>query len=238
MSVSTPTTVPGQPVSQPGAAVPRKREGMGCFAIGCLTSVLLLAGIALTLYFGLKAVAGKVIGEFSQDAPQEITPVTYTPDEAKAVVDRYNQFVSAAENHQPTPPLTFTGREINVLIANHPKFAPLRDLISVDIVGDQIGGKVSFPLEAVGFPGKYVNGSAKFKVGLTNGILVLTVDEMTMKGKPLPEDFLGQLRTHNLAQEMTNDPDVAKWVSQAEAVEVKDGKLTIKLKGAPSPTAK
>ncbi len=87
---------------------------------------------------------------------------------------------------------------------------------------------MSIPLHLPFVKGRYLNGAASFKASLENGVLIVTAHSIEVKGKPLPEPFMSQLRNENLAKDAYRDPKNAESLRKIESIEVKDGKLTIK----------
>ena len=107
----------------------------------------------------------------------------------------------------------------------------LRDKVHVDVEGDKVKGQVSFPLEGIGLPafkGRYLNGKATLKVSLEDGFLRVTLDALEVKGKPVPATFIDQLRTKNLAEDASRNPENAEAIRKLESIQVKDGKVIIK----------
>ena len=78
--------------------------------------------------------------------------------------------------------------------------------------GNEVKGLVSIPLSGLGWLGKgrYLNGDATFKVSLENGVLMVTAEQIQVKGVPIPESVMSQLRSENLAQDAYKDPETCR----------------------------
>ncbi len=80
----------------------------------------------------------------------------------------------------------------------------------VSLEGDQLKGEVSVPLRDMGltmFKGRYLNGSATFNLSFQNGALSVTPQTIIVKGKPVPEEYMQEIRKQNLAASLTNQPE-------------------------------
>ena len=93
---------------------------------------------------------------------------------------------------------------------------------------------VSLPLSWLGWLGKarYLNGDATFKVSLENGVLIVTAEEVRVKGAPIPESVMGPLRRENLAKNAYQDPKNAEAIRKVESIRVEDSQVTVKARAA------
>jgi len=133
------------------------------------------------------------------------------------------------EQEKSAGPLVLTEKEINALIVKSANAKDLADKVHVSLNGDEITGQVSFPLSQLGWlgRGRYLNGEATFKVSLDNGVLIVTAKEIKVKGKPLPEKFMSQLRQENLAKDAYKNPKNAEAIRKLDRIEVKDSRVVI-----------
>ena len=150
------------------------------------------------------------------------------PAEACEVVAiRVGDALDEAEQAQA---LELTGDDINAWIATSPGGQSLTGRVYVTIEGDQLKGQVSLPMSQLGLPmfqGRYLNGAVTFKLSFRNGVLHLTAQEITVKGKPLPSIYMQQIRQTDLAQNTTNDPKTQAELERYEEIKIENGKLII-----------
>ena len=139
-------------------------------------------------------------------------------------------FGEAMEQGKLVEPLILTERDINALLAKAPNTKELADKVYVSLNGDQVKGQVSIPLSGLGWLGKgrYLNGEATFNVSLENGVLIVTAQEIKVKGKPLPEQFMKQLRQENLAKEAYKDSKNAEAIRKLDSVQIEGGRAIIR----------
>jgi hypothetical protein len=178
----------------------------------------------------------KTLNDFTDTSPVTLPTVKMSPDEMAQVRRRVDEFRTAVRGGLPAPPLALTADEINALIATDPDLQALKGKLYATIEGDQIKGQVSVPVEEAGLPmfkGRYLNGSGIFNLSLHNGILRLTAQTVSVKGKPLPEVYLQNIRKQNLAKKINSDPRDSVALDHLESIDVKDGKIVIVPKQGP-----
>lgn len=205
-------------------------KGRGCFFYGCLTVVVLSLVAAVGLYLGFRYMVNKVVNEYTETTPLKLPKTEMAATEATALNDRVTAFNKALEAGTAKEPLVLDEREMNVLIGVAPQLAQFKDRVHLSIVGDQLKGQVSLPVETLGFPrfaGRYLNGSAAIKPSLENGVLIVTLQELEVKGIKVPEQFMAGVRQQNLAKDVYKDAKTAETMRKIEKVEIKDGRLTI-----------
>jgi hypothetical protein len=214
---------------------PRKQRGClfyGCLSLSILALVIVLC-VGVGLYFAKRAF-DSLVTDYTDANPAQIEEAPYPEPKLQELQSRVNTFQQGIERGggtgQPLE-LVLTAEDLNALIAAN---RDLKGKAFITIDDDQIKGKVSVPLPDIGplkLKGRYLNGSAGFKVALDNGQLDLRVQEVIVNGKPLPPVFLNELKKENLAQEVQNNPDNAKVINKLESIEVRDGKVVVRSKG-------
>jgi hypothetical protein len=224
------------PLATP-AAEPAKRRG--CFFYGCITVLVLTVLVGIAGFFTIRYVAHKVtalVEQYTDTKPMMLESVQMSSSDYQQLDKRVTTFADAVNARKSTPALVLTGDDINALIANNRAWKALKDKVYVTIAGDQVKGKVSIPMDDLAqvpllsrLKGRYLNGSADFKVSLANGVLVVTIQSLEAKGQSLPPQFMAQLQSVNFAQNSAQDPKTQEMIGRIESIEVKDGKITIKV---------
>ena len=211
------------------------RKGRGCFFYGCLSLVVVVVLGLGAVYFGLRYVANQAIQKYTDSGPMTLPKVEVTVEEAAAVQQRFKTFQSAIKDGTPTEPLVLSEKEINALIAGAPDFAKFKDKVYVSLDANQIKGQISWPLDELPVPwiarlakGRYLNGGAGLNVSMKNGLLLVTLQSLEVKGETVPEQFLAGLRQQNLAQEVYKEAKNVETLAKLESIEVKDGKIEVK----------
>jgi hypothetical protein len=211
------------------ATPPPESKGRGCFFYGCLTCLVLMVIVCAMAFFTVRFVRNR-INDYTQSAPMKLPKVEMPDAEFKQLEGRVKSFGEALDQGKPTEPLILTEREVNALIVNAPNMKELADKVYVSLSGDQVKGQVSIPLTGLGWLGKgrYLNGDATFNVSLENGVLIVTAREVRVRGTPLPDSVMSQVRQENLAKDAYKDPKHAEAIRKLESIQVEDGQVIIK----------
>jgi hypothetical protein len=198
--------------------------------------LLLLAGVMA--FFAVRFVRNR-IADYTDAAPMKLPKVEMAEAEFKQLDDRVKSFGDALQQGKPTEPLVLTEREVNALLAKQPEAKEFADKFYVSLEGDQVKGRVSLPLPHLGWlaSGRYLNGDATFNVSLENGVLIVTAREVQVKGLPLPDSVMSQLRLQNLAKDVYKDPKNAEAIRKFESVQVREGTVIIKARLAEQPAS-
>lgn len=222
---------------EPPMAAPRQR---GCFFYGCIIAsvlaLLVATMLAMLAYFAYRGF-NQLVDQYTATAPRELPTSEMAPEERQAIKDRVAAFGKAVEAGAPTEPLELTSDDLNALIAENAK---LKGKIHVKIEGKEIKGQISYPLDDFAkvpllgmLKGRYLNGEAALKASLEDGVLFVTLDSFEVNGKSPPENVLTNLRQQNLAKDAFDDPKAAATLRKLESLEVKDGKIIIKVRAKP-----
>ena len=215
---------------------PKKR---GCFFYGCLTLVILFLIGGLGTYLVVRYVANKItqlVNNYTDTSPVLLESVSLPPAQMSALRDRVAAFGQALQNSSTAQELVLTAEEINALIGSEPSYKAFKGQLLVLITGDQIKGKVSLPLPDIGplkLKGRYLNGEAGLRASLVSGELDVHLDNVIVKGQPLPAAIMTELKKNNLATEFQKDPKNAANLEKFDSIQIKDGRLILRTKGKP-----
>ncbi|MCI5124209.1 MAG: arginine N-succinyltransferase [Candidatus Electrothrix sp. AR5] len=126
--------------------------------------------------------------------------------------------------------ITFTGRELNGLLANN---TDLAEKMAVDLATDLVSLRLLIPVDP-DFPimgGKTLRVRAGAELAYRDNKPVVVLKGVSVMGVPIPNAWLGGLKNIDLMQEFGGEPGF--WQSLGEGVEsiqVRDGELYVKLK--------
>ena len=208
---------------------PVAKPRRGCVFYGCITGLVLLVLVLGGLMVGLHYVR-KMVNQYTDPKPMELPTVQMSQGEIDKLKQRYEAFEQAVREQRPANPLELSADDINALIASGPKQQALKGKFYVGLESNQLKGEVSVPLHEVGlsiFKGRYLNGSATFNLSFSNGILSVSPQMVSVKGKPLPEVYMQEIRKQNLAAEFAKQPGAAPVLQGLEDIQVKEGKVVV-----------
>jgi hypothetical protein len=200
----------------------------GCFFYGCLSLAvigLLVIALGVAIYLVVKG----WINNYTDTAPASVEKVEYLPAKMQALRAQLTDFMNALERGTNEVELVLTADDLNALIAQE-KGIQGRLFVRID---DRIKGELSLPLEDIGplkLKGRYLNGAVTFKVALANGALDVRLDDVTVKGKPLPGMLSSEFKNRNLAQNFQNDPQTATNLAKLESVQITNGTVILRNK--------
>lgn len=202
-------------MSESPPPVPRSRRS--CL-FPALIGVSLLILIAVGVWFWLN---------------RPIKPVELSAGEKAAVeakVEALQQVEVPAEPgyERGAKEIVLTERELNGLLNEH---TALGDKLRFELATDAIHARLETDLDpdlpVVG--GKHLKARARFFVKTDEGVPSLVVDDVTVWGVSLPNDWLGQMKGRDLLGEILGGGKGGR-VAGIEDVEVKPGGITIRLK--------
>lgn len=210
----------------------RKPRQHGCLFYGGITAVILLILLLLGVLVGLR-MARKMVNQYTDPTPVTLPSVSLSAAQMDAAQTKWDAFRDGLRSGKAPAPLVLSGDEINGLIERDPDLRGLKGKVYVALQENQFKGQVSVPMDQLGLPffhGRYLNGTGTFAISLDQGMLSIAPQEVTVKGKPLPEVYLEKLRGQNLARNLVSNPRAAATLSRLQSIEVKDGKLVITAK--------
>jgi hypothetical protein len=222
----------------PEPPLPQKKR-RGCFFYGCITCLVMVLVVLLGGFIVTKLLLSKLnrmVAEYTDTAPMTLPKSDISADDMKKLKARVSTFSAAIDAHSNTPPLVLTGPELNALIADNPNAKQFKDSIYVTLDGDAIKGQVSLPLDAFAdmpplsmlhLKGRYLNGSATMKAGVTNGMLGVYMQALEVKGKPMPAQFMTSFSQQNMADSYNKNPNNAAPFEHYESIQVKDSTMIV-----------
>src|SRR6476619_2252324 len=212
---------------------PPRREGLGCFARGCLTLsvfaiVLAMAGFA-GLYWGLHRNSALFYGSYwlakTQSLAQAPTPVPeFNPSDKQIqlVQERWQDFEQKTRAGEAAE-IELSADDRNVLIATS---EDARGKVFVSIDGNQLRLQTSVPIgRFFGRQGYYFNGDVIIALEGVQSLDGPRFSRITINGEQVPTDFLNwKYRFRELREylaEQGNAYDVG-------AIEVREGKVILR----------
>lgn len=212
--------------------MPKSSSGISGCLIGCLiVFVVGMAGAGLLAYFGYQGVTG-MLNAATETAPRELPPLELSKDEEAAAAAKFEQLSAALKSGAGEKEFSLTGDDINVMLRSDSKIRFLGESVYVTIASGEVRGEVSLELGQIMpfLKGRYLNGSATFKVSASDGRLFVFIENFQMKGEDAPADLMEKLRVQNLAQDMGNDPKMREFIQKIDEIRVEDDHMIVTLK--------
>lgn len=171
--------------------------------------------------------AAQRITDYTAPAPLDLAEPTLSAAELGGLDGRVAAFVHALRNKNPVEPLVLSGDDLTALVARIPEFRRLGGRARFSIGDGEVHSDLSLPLDRMGYPDRWFNGSAAFAVTLEKGMLIVTLRSASVKGEPVPGWVLRQVQDRNLAKDLYENPQAAGLVSRLESIEVANGRIIL-----------
>ena len=224
--------------NQPGYPPP-PRQGMGCFAKGCITLVILL--MLLGVGFGVLGwYTFRNFPAFVSTSPVSIRTYPATEEQYQDVIRRYTEFIQSL-NEGKAATFALSTDDLNTLIALDPEFKDVRGKVYMTIEGDEIVAETSFliPEDRRRFGSgsgnrAYFNGRVRFAASYSGGEMTMFVRKIeSMDGKPMSDLLIsllnkidpGQVFTQSMHDGRRSGEPWALAMSRVQKIVVQDGKI-------------
>ena len=211
---------------EPSAAPPTTKN-RGCLFRALVTVVVLAVVIGGGGYLAYRYAIHRIVNTYTETTPLDLGVPALSATEVGALDGRLAGFAHAVRNKTPVEPLVLNNEELTALVARSPDLRQLGGRARFSIGEGEIRADLSLPLERMGYPERWFNGSAAFAVTLENGVLTVTLRSVSVKGEPVPEWIVGKLGDRNLAKDLYDKPETAGFVARLESIEVGNGRITL-----------
>jgi hypothetical protein len=217
---------------------PAPAKKRGCFFYGCITCLVIIVVVGLAGFLAVRYAVNRLnatIAEYTDDHPIALPKVEMSKAEMEALRHRLDSFNDALNAHSNAPPLVLSTREVNALLENTPEMNGFTNSFYVDIVSNQIKGSISLPMDGfriplVKFKGRYLNGSGTFGFAKSNDMVFVNIQSLEVKGKPLPQTYLAQLRNVNLAENYNKNSTNRAVLADYDSIVVSNNSVIIEPK--------
>lgn len=213
-----------------------EKKKHGCWFYGCITVLVLLVVLVVTVVLGTWKIADSTIKKYTDTAPLEFSGEAYSSQTAEQASQKFQTFSDTLERQQGPATLELTEQEINAWLLHNEGFSQYDIQAEVTLDEDTASGKISFPLEQLELPlglgkGRYLNGAATLDISTREGKLFIFIQELEVKGEALPEVFMSELRTVNLAEPPEDTeyegPEEEQPFENIQSIDIEEGKIRI-----------
>jgi hypothetical protein len=230
----------GQPPPPPPPAdYPPPRQGMGCFAKGCLT-VLILGFLFIAVIIGGGWYFYRTtFNNLTSPAPADVrleTPTAAEIEKADRAHARLNEAI--AKNEETT--IEFTGPELNALLARDSDFSFMRDRSRIDISNATMTVTLSAPLDSLPWPGlkgRWFNGTLRFTMAYAFGIFRVDLKSAEANGHQFPGMFIpsfnssfNQSMNKGFQDELGRNERGAEFWNHVKSISLEGDKLVVTTK--------
>ena len=172
-----------------------EKQGMGCFAKGCLTLVVVFILMVAIGLGGAYYYFNKLVDNLTSDKPIAIKVEQPTDTQMQAAAAKA-QALSDAFRSGKEVTVELTGPDLNALIARNAELAEYRGTMYFAIANNELSADVSLPLKAIPFDklkNRYLNGRLVTFFEWNNGELTVRPKLIEANGNSVPDAILAQV---------------------------------------------
>ncbi|MFZ1220510.1 MAG: hypothetical protein WAO00_14545 [Chthoniobacterales bacterium] len=234
MNGQPPSSVP--PIQPAPPYYPPPRQGIGCFAKGCLT-ILILGFLFMAIVVGGGwYLYKKSLANLTSVVPADVRLETPTEAQIQAAEkSRDRMDLAIARNEEAT--VEFTGPELNALLSSDPDLSFLRNHTRIDISNSIMTVTLSAPLDSLPWPGlegRWFNGTMRLSISYSSGSFHTEIKSAEANGHELPDYFLGgfnssfdQSFNRSFREEIEKNENGPEFWSRVKSLSLEGDKLVI-----------
>jgi hypothetical protein len=240
MNGQPPPPPPAVPPIQPTPQYyPPARSGMGCFAKGCLTVLILgflcvaVVGVGGWLFYK------KTFKNLTSTEPAEVQIEKATPAQVTAAEESHTRLNEAIARNQETT-VEFTGPELNYLLQRESDWDFLRGRSRIDIADSTMTVALSAPLDRLPWPGlrgRWFNGTVRFSMTYASGEFQLQIISAEANGNHFPDALLSSFNSSfdeamndEFRKEVRKNTRQSEFWSRVKSISLQGDKLIITTK--------
>lgn len=224
------------PLQQPQPSQLPPKQGMGCFAVGCLVVVIVAAFFIAVAGIGAWIFYGKAVTMFTSPQPTDVRIENVSDAELQNAEQKLNLLGQAAANNQETT-VEFTAAELNAMIAREPLFTDLNNRVRVAMADSIMTVETSVPLNTVSLPklkAHWFNGTARFGFSFNLGEFDFELKSAEANGHSFPEEFftgftpaLNRSFNDSFRREIAKNTQSANFWKHIKTIAVNQDKLVV-----------
>ena len=212
---------------------PPRRQGLGCFARGCLILAIFVIVLAIAcfagMYWGLHRHSALFYGSYwlaktrsIAQAQASVPEFSGSDQQIQRVRERWQDFEQKTRAGQPAE-IELSADDINALIATT---EGARGKVFASIDGNQLRLQASVPIgEFLGRPGYYFNGDVIIELNGAQALDSPRFSRITINGEQVPTDFLNwKYRSRELSEYLSEQ----KNAYDIGTIEIRDGKVILR----------
>src|SRR5262245_53646011 len=212
---------------------PPRKQGLGCFARGCLTLLIFAIVLAIAcfagMYWGLHRHSALFYGSYwlaktrsISQAPTPVPEFSGLDQQMQSVRERWQDFEQNMRAGQPAE-IELSADDINGLI---PTSADMRGKLFAWIEGNQLRLQASVPIGGfLGRPGYYFNGDVTIELNGTQSLDNPQFGRITVNGEQVPADFLNwKYRSRHLREYLADQRNLY----DIGTIEIREGKIILR----------
>jgi len=217
-----------------------QRRGFGCLGYGCIIAVILVVVTIGGIFWLARSAMRGAVERFTTEQPVAVP--TRAVDEAAnaSLKGKLDAIAAALKDPRGAGEFTLSQAEVAGAVSG----TPFNGKLLVELQNDAVAATFSFPLSAMGqwdaakpiigdFMDRYVTGSARAQVTVTDGVAAITLDNLVLNGQFFDGDALKEASewVTGFANSQGDDPSEQKRRARVQSVQIQSGTVVVRVKG-------
>ena len=202
---------------------------------GCLLIIVLLTSIAFGIYYFINKPSLDLVNRYASSKPHAFSRNVSTRAEAQLSLDLFETCIDSLISGSEIKELSLSDNDLNALLEYSKSFSKLRGMGRVMIHNNHLTAEIRVPLGIFNnrYQDKFLNGIADLKAVIIDSKLQITIDRLVVSGKPLPEEFMNDIRKNNLIKQLYEDPILKNFLNRVKTVRIEKNCLVFQFKSKP-----
>jgi hypothetical protein len=212
-------------------------QGMGCFAKGCLTVLivgcLLVAGLFGCAWYFFR----HTVNNLTSFAPADVRIEQPSEAQYQAAETSLERVKKAIANNEETT-VEFTGPDLNALLARDEDFKKLRNRARIDIANSKVSIALSVPLDTIRWrrlKQRWFNGTARFGFAYSSGEFRIDLESAEAGGHRLPGKLLSDTvmssfndgLNESFQEKLQEDPEEQNFWKHIKTISLAGDKMVV-----------
>jgi hypothetical protein len=217
---------------------PQKR-GFGCLGYGCIVAVILIVVTIGGIFWLARSAMRGAVERFTTEQPMSVPTVALDAAASSSLKGKLDALAATIKDPRGAGEFTLSQAEVSAAVSEK----QFNGKVLVELQDDTVATTFSFPLSAMGpwdsakpiigdFMNRYVIGSARAKVSVTDGVASVVFDSLTLNGQVFDGDALKEASewVTGFANSQGDDPGEQKRRARVQSVRIQSGLAVVRVK--------
>jgi hypothetical protein len=216
-----------------------QKRGFGCLGYGCFIAVLIIALTIGGLFWLARSAMRNAVENFTTEQPAAVPTIALVEGARAGFSSKVEEFKRVMADPRASGEFTFSQYDLNAALGD----TPFNGKAFVEFQGDVMASTFSFPLRALGeweaarwiiadYLDRYVTGSARAKLSVTDGIATVTFDELVLNGQVFDGDARKEASewVSGFVNSQGGSADAQRQRSRIQSAGIRDGVVAVRIR--------
>lgn len=216
-----------------------QKRGFGCLGYGCIIAVVIIAVTIGGLFWLARSAMRNAVENFTTEQPAAVPTIALDEGARAAFSSKVTEFKRVMADPRASGEFTFSQSDLMGALGD----TSFNGKAFVELQGDSVAATFSFPLRALGewqaarpiigdYLDRYVTGSARAKLSVTDGIATVTFDELVLNGQVFDGDAVKEASewVSGFVNSQGGSAEAQKARARIESARVENGIAVVKVR--------